>query len=400
MRSCVGSGPASSANSARDGVFSRPRRIIGYYAGWTSKAKNYTPLDIPADKLTHVNYAFALIDVDGRAALPDPETDIGHADVAASPDLGSLRGNFNQLRLLKERHPHLRTLISIGGWTGSGRFSDAVATERKRREFVGSCIALFITRWPGVFDGIDIDWEFPVCCGLPENSYRPDDKENCTLLFLELRRQLDELGAVTGRHYLLTAAFPAGRKLPLTCFDVLEAGRILDWINVMTYDMNESERNGVTNFNAPLRPTTGDPGSLAVRQAWSVEGTARVFKEAGVPREKIVIGVPFYGRGFTGVPNVNDGLFQPFTGTMSPDYHTIEADFLTKFQRFWHPEAGAPWLYDAESGTMLSYDDPDAIAGKTYFVREQGLGGVMLWELSGDDDESSLLTAISSQLNP
>jgi chitinase len=142
----------------------------------------------------------------------------------------------------------------------------------------------------------------------------------------------------------------------------------------------------------------GDPRPLAVRQVWSVEGTVRVFEEAGVPREKIVIGVPFYGRGFTGVPDVNDGLYQSFTGTMNKDYRTIEAEFLTKFQRFRDPEAGGPWLYDAESGTMLSYDDPESLARKTDFVREHGLGGVMVWELSGDDDESSLLTAISSRL--
>ena len=133
-------------------------------------------------------------------------------------------------------------MISMGGWTGSGRFSDAVATEENRRDFVASCIELFLTRWPGVFDGIDIDWEYPVCCGLSENSYRPEDRRNCTLLFAELRRQLDALGAATGRRYLLTAAIPAGREIPVTSFELREAGEILDWINVMTYDMTGSNR--------------------------------------------------------------------------------------------------------------------------------------------------------------
>ena len=92
-------------------------------------------------------------------------------------------------------------MISMGGWTGSGRFSDAVATEEKRRAFVASCIEMSSTRWPGIFDGIDIDWEYPVCCGLPENAYRPEDRRNCTLLFEELRRQLDALGTATGQRY-------------------------------------------------------------------------------------------------------------------------------------------------------------------------------------------------------
>jgi chitinase len=396
----VGKGSVAPASSYRDGGQAQPRRVIGYYAGWTSKTKNFTPLDIPADKLTHINYAFGLIDEDGRAMLQDTQADIGHADVADSPDLGSLEGNFQQLRLLKEWHPHLQSLISMGGWTGSGRFSDAVATEKKRRDFVASCIELFLTRWPGVFDGIDIDWEYPVCCGLPENSYRPEDKRNCTLLFEELRRQLDALGAVTGQHYLLTAAIPAGREIPVTSFELGECGEILDWINVMTYDMTGSQRSGVTNFNAPFAESSGDPSDPSWKSFSSIVGTIGSFLDEGVPRDKLVVGVPFYGRGFTGVPANNEGLYQPFSGTISADYHTIRSDYLPAYQRFRHPESEVPWLYDAESGTMLSYDDPESIGRKTDYVIAEGLGGIMLWELSGDDKESSLLTAISSRLRP
>src|SRR5690606_25121747 len=108
-----------------------------------------------------------------------------------------LRGVLRQLQLLKERHPHLRTLISLGGWGGSWGFSEMAATEEGRRAFVESAIELFLLRWPGVFDGIDIDWEYPVHGGLPENGYRPEDKRNCTLLFEEFRRQMDELGENT-----------------------------------------------------------------------------------------------------------------------------------------------------------------------------------------------------------
>ena len=88
-----------SSDNSSDAMSSPPQRIIGYYAGWTAKTKNFTPMDIPADKLTLINYAFGLIDENGRAMLQDAEADIGHADVAASPDLGNLGGNFHQLRL-------------------------------------------------------------------------------------------------------------------------------------------------------------------------------------------------------------------------------------------------------------------------------------------------------------
>lgn len=373
----------------------RSARIVGYYAGWTSKAKHHTPADIPADQLTHVNYAFGLIGTDGRARLGNTVADIGRADPSA---IGELGGHFRQLKTLKERHPHLRILMSIGGWSGSGQFSGVAATVHERRAFVASCVELFLTRWPGVFDGIDIDWEYPVCCGMPENGYRPEDRRNCTLLFRELRRQLDALGAETDQRYLLTAAMPAGHELPVNCFELRDTAEILDWINVMTYDMDDSERSGITNFNAPFRSPREDPRPPAELEALSVDGTIGVYEEAGVPRERIVVGVPFFGRKFTGVPAGNNGLHQPFIGAMSVPYHAVVTDYLPTYQRFWHPEADVPWLYDAGSGTMLSYDDSASIARKTDYVVAEGLGGVMAWELSGDDADWSLLTAVSSRL--
>jgi chitinase len=123
-----------------------------------------------------------------------------------------------------------------------------------------------------------------------------------------------------------------------------------------------------------------------------------MYQEADVPREKLVVGVPFYGRGFMSVPDVNNGLYQPYKGTMTTDYHTIKAEYLRKGQRFWHAEAEAPWLYLPGDSVMITYDDPESIGRKTDYVREQGLGGIMLWELSSDDPKASLLTAISSRI--
>jgi chitinase len=199
---------------------------------------------------------------------------------------------------------------------------------------------------------------------------------------------------------LLTAAIPAGRELPAKCFDLRESAKILDWINVMTYDMNGAGESGITNFNAPFRPSSSDPRPEAIRHDWSVVGSVEAFEDLGVPRDQIVVGVPFYGRGFTGVPDVNDGLYQPFTDTMSADFRTVKSDYLNRpgFRRLRHPEGEVPWLYDPESGTILSYDDPVSIGRKTDFVREQGLGGVMFWELSEDDEEASLLRAVSSRM--
>jgi chitinase len=215
-----------------------------------------------------------------------------------------------------------------------------------------------------------------------------------------LRRQLDDLGKSTGQRYLLTAAIPAGRVLPEQCFDLRASSAILDWVNVMTYDMNGAGESGLTNFNAAFRPSSSDPRADDVRRDWSVVGSVEAFEDLGVPRDQLVVGVPFYGRGFTGVPDVNDGLYQPFSETISVDYRTVKSDYLNRpnFRHLRHAEAEVPWLYDPSSGTMLSYDDPVSIGRKTDFVREQGLGGVMLWELSEDDEDSSLLRAISERL--
>jgi len=376
------------------------KRIIAYVYGGNVDEQQLAKLQAAAPMLTHINYAFGLIGADGRATFGDREVDVERAFPGDEGGPDGLRGVFRQLQLLKQRHPHLRTLISLGGWTGSGGFSDAAATTESRQAFAASCIELFLTRWPGVFDGIDVDWEYPVHGGLPENGYRPEDRRNCTLLFEEFRRQFDALGTTTGERYLLTAALPAGRALPLSTFEVGEIAGILDWINVMTYDISGSAESGITNFNAALAPSSGDPRADEARLYQNVTGTVGAFEEEGVPRERLVVGMPFYGRGFTGVPAENHGLYQPFTGTTSALYHRIVRDYLPIWERHWHEEAGVPWLYDPTSGTMLSYDDPESLGRKADFINEQGLGGAMFWELSGDDAELSLLTAIASRLCP
>jgi chitinase len=258
---------------------SEPKRIVGYFFGWNADERQIATLERAAPLLTHINYAFGLIGPDGRAVLGKPEADVERRYDADDGGPDGLRGNFRQLQLLKQRHPHLRTLISMGGWTGSGGFSDAAATPDGRRELASSCIELFLTRWPGVFDGIDIDWEYPVCCGLPDNGYRPEDRRNCTLLFEELRRQLDALATTTGQRYLLTAALPAGKTLPSTTFELRESAAILDWINVMTYDISGSTKSGVTAFNAALRATRSDPRTGGEWRYQNVEGTVMAFLE-------------------------------------------------------------------------------------------------------------------------
>jgi chitinase len=376
-----------------DGSLESSPRIIAYLASWSVRAKGLRIADIPANRLTHIFYAFGHISADGRAALGNACLDIGECgpgDRAAEIPSG---GNFAALRGLKERFPHLRVLISLGGWGGSTYFSDAAATREARRDFVRSTIELFLRRFPGVFDGVDLDWEFPVAGGLPENRYRPEDKRNYTLLVAEFRDQLDVLGAQERRRHELTIAASA-RPWEIANLELAELPRHLDWINVMTYDYHSVDT--ITHFNAPLYAVTADP-----TPELNVDASLGMFLAAGLPPRRLVVGVPFYGRGYGRVAAVRDGLFQKADysgagewGTGGIDYRVLIGKQPERhgFRRYWHPEAKVPWLYNADTQVWISYDDPESVRLKAEHVRERGLGGVMFWELGGDD--GTLLRAI------
>ncbi len=368
-------------------------RVVGYMASWGVRTKGASIAALPARQLTHIFYAFALIDSDGSVTLGDRCVDAGACERGAELPASPL-GNFGELKLLKARNPHLKLTISVGGWGGSARFSDAALTDSARRRFSQSAIDLFIRRWPGLFDGIDIDWEFPVQGGLKGNVERPADKENFTLLLSELRRELDEQGQKDNRHYELTIAASA-RPSEIAN---LELGRIvplLDFINVMTYDYHTG--GSIAHFNAPLYAATNDP-----TPELNADASMRAFQAGGVPSDKLLVGIPFFSRAYGGVPNVNAGLFQPSSGPPK-DWKGQDGDWrqLARtrirdhgYERHWEPAARVPWLFDPRSGTWITYDDPQSVRAKVDYVRERGLGGVVIWELFGDD--GSLMQAIGT----
>jgi len=380
------------APSPTPGAAPASTRIVAYLASWGVRSKGTRIVELPGDRLTHVIYAFANVGPDGTIALEDPCLDAGRCGSGAAPATG---GNFGQLRALKDRHPHLKVLVAIGGWTRSVNFSDAALTPETRERLARSGIELFLRGWPGLFDGFDIDWEYPVFGGARENVTRPEDRQNFTLLLAELRRQLDVEGARDGRRYLLTAATAAGARL----VGSLELDRItplLDWFNVMTYDYHAG--SAIAHFNAPLHAASNDPTPF-----YNIDSTVALYRRGGVPPEKIVVGVPFYGRAYGGVNGGNGGLFRPAAPpprewATGLDYRQIASRNLTAqgFTRFWHPEALVPWLHNDSLGVFISYDDAESIAHKAEYVRAHGLGGIMIWEIGGDD--GTLLTVIRDRL--
>jgi chitinase len=369
--------------------------VVGYYYAPRVRA-GFPVSSIDGARLTHINYAFANIGADGRAILGNACLDVGNCIGEQNPNPRP-GGNFAELRRLKKRYPHLRTLISIGGWGWSARFSDMAATADSRRRFVESAVNLFIRSHPGVFDGIDLDWEYPVEGGLAGNANRPEDRENYTLLVSDFRRALDHAGRRNNKRYLLTMAAPGGLAYARN-YELNPLGRILDFINVMAYGYHNA--GAIAHFNAPLGSAKGDPSPTN-----TVRATVDAYLAAGVPKEKLVIGVAFYGYGYGGVGPNRHGLFQrierdgdrapgPWIGAVR--YRQIAQAMRSGFTRYWDPDAGVPWLYNAKTRIWITYDDAQSLALKADLVRERGLGGIMIWELSGDD--GTLLPAIHRRL--
>ncbi len=400
------------------------KEVIGYFTQWGIYGRNFVVKDIvdngSAEKLTIINYAFANI-VDGECIMTtqtgvmDAYADYQKSFSAAQSVDGvgdvwsqDLKGNFNPLKELKQEYPHIRVLISLGGWTWSKGFHDAVQTEASRQQMVESCIDIYIHgnlpvadgaggpgAAAGVFDGIDIDWEYPNNPGDTGTPYGPEDTENFTLMLAEFREQLDAIDP----NLMLTVATGAG----IDKYDDLELDKIgdyLDYVNIMAYDYHggwESE----TNHQAALYGDPNDPSPYPVSE-YNTHSAVQGYIAGGVPAEKIIIGVPFYGRGWTGVTNANDGLYQSASNPAPATWEAGVEDYKVlktlNYPKFRDPVTKTMWIYDGN--TFWSYDDEVVIADKMNYINQYGLAGAMVWSLDGDDANGTLITAVADGLNP
>ncbi|MCI0689013.1 MAG: glycosyl hydrolase family 18 protein [Sporichthyaceae bacterium] len=399
---------------------------VGYYTQWSmySTGRNFQLQDLDAaasaGKLTHIFYAFGNVNQSGQCfeanaagvgdawadyqrRFPANESVDGVADVFNQP----LAGNFNQLKKLKARYPNLKVFMSLGGWTWSRYFSNAALTSASLTAFAESCVDLFIRgNLPllggepqggpgsglGVFDGIDIDWEWPASEGNVGNVIRPEDKANFVLLLQRLRQELDEAGAEQGKTFGLSAFLPADPAKISVGIDAAIFNS-LDFATVQGYDFHGAWENQ-TNHQSQLLTPAADPSP----GRFSVDRAIDTYLALGVARSKLVVGLPAYGRGWTGVGSANNGLYQasagPAPGTFeagTEDYRVLKNRAGNRFRDSVH---GAFWLYDGSQ--WWSYDDPTLIGQKAQWVEDESLGGVMLWSLDGDD--GSLVTAFHNVL--
>jgi chitinase len=299
--------------------------IVGYVPGFRGILDQ---LSIDANKLTHINYAF--VDVqDSMAWLTNIATDTV---------------NFRILNELKDVNPDLKILISIGGWSWSGNFSDAVLTPDSRSKFAKTSVEIVADY---DLDGVDIDWEYPGQIG-NNNVFRPEDKQNYTLMFKAIRKELDELSKITGKYYQLTTAVGASSSY-IEHSEMDRAVKYLDFVNLMTYDFYTSGDSAGHHSNL-YPPEDYDRDASAHK-------SVRLFLEAGVPAEKLVMGVPFYGRSWVMKSADKHGINMPVEGRARGGGYTFIKDSLVNkngFVRYWDENARAPYLFNSETNQLVT----------------------------------------------
>ena len=361
-------------------VQARDYKIVSYIRTWPlgtdvkdmMEAEHWSAEDINGEKLTNLNIAFAHI---------KNGTDLYIKDMQDSPEgMPGFKNLFKEIAKVQEQNPNLRINLSIGGWGADG-FSDMAMTKETRSQFIANVID-WVKKYK--FDGVDIDWEYPVNGGWGAIKARPEDKENFTYLLQELRTALDKLSKETKQNYELTFAAAATPGY-LTWIEPKKVAPLVDYIKLMTYDFYGAWSK-TTGHLANLYWNPKKPGDL------SVDGTVKKFVSAGIPANKILLGVPFYGRGWKGVKNNNNGLYQEVEEAVYPDGITYPdiMKLLEKpeYKRYWDDAAKAPYIYNGD--VFITYEDKQSLQEKVKYIKDKGLRGIMVWEYAHDMDNKLL----------
>ncbi|HTU47324.1 MAG TPA: glycosyl hydrolase family 18 protein [Bryobacteraceae bacterium] len=411
--------------------------VVGYYQGSNAGSvplKNLVTNGSAAE-LNYLIYAFEEPNANGSCTIQDLAAATQTAYTAANSvsgvaDSGPLKGTFNQLKELKAKYPNLRVLVSIGGATLSGNFAGMAAGAASNSAAIDSCAKMFIDGnftsslqgYSGIFDGFDIDWEYPA------NSTQ---ETNFTALLKAFRSELTTLGTQNGKTYTLTATMGPAKNASGTEFiNVTAAAEYLDYVNVMSYDYMGSWSGG-TGFDAPLysSPLNGGSSYNITDSPWYTYNVSATFtanngdsvgfipqfKTAGIPITKLLLGIPFYGLEWDKVAaDTYHGVFEQGTWVNTPSYAQIVQQYLGQPQYTQYcdygnsaspyecsPNAGVgsqeTWLYDGSS-TFVSFDNETSVAEKVDFAKNQGLGGVMVWDLSQDSPGACLMGAIYTSM--
>ncbi|OLZ58372.1 glycoside hydrolase [Streptomyces amritsarensis] len=459
LASFAGLGTAQAADAAAGAAAGGVR--IAYYDQWSVYGNAFYPKHLDtrgiASKLDIINYSFGNIHPTeltcfeaNKAAGDDNNPNAGdgagdsYADYQKSFSAADsvdgvadtwnqpIVGVFNQFKELKAKYPHLKINISLGGWTYSKYFHDAAKTDASRQKFVASCIKQYIKgdlpveggfggagTAAGIFDGIDIDWEYPGSAGGHlGNHYGPEDKQNFTLLLQEFRKQLDAEGAANGgKKYMLTAALPAGQD-KIKYIETDKIGQYLDYANIMTYDMHGAwDGDGPTYHQSPLYPSAADPTDPIAPgtekysidnaiDSW-IDGNPAYGITGGFPANKLTLGYEFYYRGWKGVPaGTTNGLAQTATGGSAArplsqqagiaHYKELGGIVDNAATTFWDDQSKSSYFY--KDGEFFTGLNQKSIQARVDYGKQRGLAGAMMYSLLGLDNNATLLGQISDAL--
>lgn len=335
-------------------------KIIAYYTPSTGKIDEET-----VEQLDQIIFSFLHL-AGNEISFSDPE------------DKSSLR----YLTSLKEQNPDLEVLISLGGWGGCETCSEVFSSVEGREEFAKS-VRDILEEYNA--DGIDLDWEYPAVENYPGHAYKPEDKQNFTALVTELRKTL-------GDNYQISFAAPGFDEFIENSVEWEKVMPLMDNLNLMSYDM-VSGGSVKTGHHTALYSTTD--------QEMSADYSLRYLDSIGVPKEKIVLGAAFYARVWEDVDSINDGFARPGKfkeAILYRDLKTFQEE-NPGFVRYYDTIAQAPYLYNAEKGLFVTFDDSVSVKIKTNYALDKGLGGIMFWQLSGDKLEDGLLDVIYNTKN-
>ncbi|XP_049312947.1 probable chitinase 10 [Bactrocera neohumeralis] len=346
-------------------------KIVCYYTNWSQyrvKIGKFVPEDIPADLCTHIIFAFGWLK---KGKLSSYESNDETKD--------TVPGLYDRMMTLKKVNPKLKILLALGGWSfGTQKFKEMSATRYTRQTFIYSAIPFLRKRG---FDGLDMDWEYPK---------GSDDKKNFVLLLKELREAFEaEAQELKKQRLLLSAAVPVGPDNVRGGYDVPAVASYLDFINLMAYDFHGKwERE--TGHNAPLYAPSTDS---EWRKQLSVDNAATMWVKMGAPKEKLVIGMPTYGRSFTLANTEKHGPNAPATGGGREGVYTKESGFLAYYEicemllngavYVWDEEMKVPYMVDGDQ--WVGFDDERAIRNKMHWIKSNGFGGAMVWTIDMDD---------------
>lgn len=372
--------------------------LTAYFPEWGIYGRKFQLADVPGDKLNRLIYSFLDLKSDGQVAIMDSyaalekrfsadESVSGVADLWSYP-AGDPRatqtvwGNFNQVAQLKEKYPHMKVSIAVGGWTLSDHFSTVCSTAAGREAFAGSLVKFLDTY--RMFDGIDFDWEYPGGGGESGNSAGPNDGANYAALLQLVRQKFDALGGQTGRRYEITVASPAGID-KIATFNLAGLAPWVDRFNVMTYDFHGTWENTTGHQSAFTGDTAG----------YDIETAVRAYLAAGVPAGKVVLGAPLYTRAWSDVADGGDGGYLEGSSGAAPgtfekgvyDYKDLVAQVQASagaWKIYWDDTAQAAYVYDAADRIFSSFETRTSIAQKSDWAERMGLGGMMFWDITGD----------------